>query len=339
MTRSAPILVTGVAGFIGFHLANRLLREEHNVIGMDSLTSYYSTRLKKDRLAQLDHPNFQFIHLDLADHDAVMALFADIKPRKVIHLAAQAGVRYSIENPSAYMDSNMTGFFHILEASRQHDIEHLIYASSSSVYGASTDYPFSEQQPVNHPVSFYAATKKANEAMAHSYAHLYGLPCTGLRFFTVYGAWGRPDMAYWSFTDRIMRGAPIRVFGDGDMSRDFTYIDDIIEGMIRLIPLPPAPDPDWDSTTQDQATSPAPWRILNIGNNNPTQLEDFITILEDTIGIKAIKEYLPMQDGDVRRTAADINAIQELTGFTPSTSIATGIPAFVEWYRHWHGNG
>ena len=339
MTRSAPILVTGVAGFIGFHLANRLLREEHNVIGMDSLTSYYSTRLKKDRLAQLDHPNFQFIHLDLADHDAVMALFADIKPRKVIHLAAQAGVRYSIENPTAYMDSNMTGFFHILEASRQHDIEHLIYASSSSVYGASTDYPFSEQQPVNHPVSFYAATKKANEAMAHSYAHLYGLPCTGLRFFTVYGAWGRPDMAYWSFTDRIMRGAPIRVFGDGDMSRDFTYIDDIIEGMIRLIPLPPAPDPDWDSTTQDQATSPAPWRILNIGNNNPTHLEDFITILEDTIGIKAIKEYLPMQDGDVRRTAADINAIQELTGFTPSTSIATGIPAFVEWYRHWHGNG
>ena len=339
MTRSAPILVTGVAGFIGFHLANRLLREEHNVIGMDSLTSYYSTRLKKDRLAQLDHPNFQFIHLDLADHDAVMALFADIKPRKVIHLAAQAGVRYSIENPTAYMDSNMTGFFHILEASRQHDIEHLIYASSSSVYGASTDYPFSEQQPVNHPVSFYAATKKANEAMAHSYAHLYGLPCTGLRFFTVYGAWGRPDMAYWSFTDRIMRGAPIRVFGDGDMSRDFTYIDDIIEGMIRLIPLPPAPDPDWDSTTQDQATSPAPWRILNIGNNNTTQLEDFITILEDTIGIKAIKEYLPMQDGDVRRTAADINAIQQLTGFTPSTSIATGIPAFVEWYRHWHGNG
>ena len=339
MTRSAPILVTGVAGFIGFHLANRLLREEHNVIGMDSLTSYYSTRLKKDRLAQLDHPNFQFIHLDLADHDAVMALFADIKPRKVIHLAAQAGVRYSIENPTAYMDSNMTGFFHILEASRQHDIEHLIYASSSSVYGASTDYPFSEQQPVNHPISFYAATKKANEAMAHSYAHLYGLPCTGLRFFTVYGAWGRPDMAYWSFTDRIMRGAPIRVFGDGDMSRDFTYIDDIIEGMIRLIPLPPAPDPDWDSTTQDQATSPAPWRILNIGNNNTTQLEDFITILEDTIGIKAIKEYLPMQDGDVRRTAADINAIQELTGFTPSTSIATGIPAFVEWYRHWHGNG
>jgi UDP-glucuronate 4-epimerase len=339
MTRSAPILVTGVAGFIGFHLANRLLREGRNVIGVDSLTSYYSTRLKKDRLAQLDHPNFRFIHLDLADHDAVMALFADIKPRKVIHLAAQAGVRYSIENPTAYMDSNMTGFFHILEASRQHDIEHLIYASSSSVYGASTDYPFSEQQPVNHPVSFYAATKKANEAMAHSYAHLYGLPCTGLRFFTVYGAWGRPDMAYWSFTDRIMRGAPIRVFGDGDMSRDFTYIDDIIEGMIRLIPLPPAPDPDWDSTTQDQATSSAPWRILNIGNNNPTQLEDFITVLEDTIGIKAIKEYLPMQDGDVRRTAADINAIQQLTGFAPSTSIATGIPAFVEWYRHWHGNG
>ena len=339
MTRSAPILVTGVAGFIGFHLANRLLREGHNVIGVDSLTSYYSTRLKKDRLAQLDHPNFRFIHLDLADHDAVMALFADIKPRKVIHLAAQAGVRYSIENPAAYMDSNMTGFFHILEASRQHDIEHLIYASSSSVYGASTDYPFSEQQPVNHPVSFYAATKKANEAMAHSYAHLYGLPCTGLRFFTVYGAWGRPDMAYWSFTDRIMKSTAIQVYGDGNMSRDFTYIDDIIEGITQLIPLPPAPNPDWDSTTQDQATSSAPWRILNIGNNNPTQLEDFITVLEDTIGIKAIKEYLPMQDGDVRRTAADINAIQQLTGFTPSTSIETGIPAFVEWYRHWHGNG
>lgn len=339
MITSAPILVTGVAGFIGFHLANRLLRDGHSVIGVDSLTSYYSTKLKKDRLAQLDHPNFQFIHLDLADHDAVMALFADIKPQKVIHLAAQAGVRYSIENPAAYMDSNMTGFFHILEASRQHDIEHLIYASSSSVYGASTDYPFSEQQPVNHPVSFYAATKKANEAMAHSYAHLYGLPCTGLRFFTVYGAWGRPDMALWKFSDSIMKGTPIQVYGDGNMSRDFTYIDDIIEGITQLIPLPPAPNPDWDSTTQDQATSSAPWRILNIGNNNPTQLEDFITVLENTIGIKAIKEYLPMQDGDVHRTAADINAIQQLTGFVPSTSIETGIPQFVEWYRRWHGNG
>lgn len=338
MSNSSPILVTGVAGFIGFHLVRRLLRDGHKVVGIDSLTSYYNTQLKQDRLAQIDHPAFTFNHLDLTDHDAIMTLFATIKPKAVVHLAAQAGVRYSIDNPGAYMDSNMTGFFHILEACRQHQIEHLIYASSSSVYGASTDYPFSENQPVNHPVSFYAATKKANEAMAHSYAHLYGLPCTGLRFFTVYGPWGRPDMALWKFSDRIMRGEPIHVYGDGDMSRDFTYIDDIIEGVIRLIPLAPEPNSEWDSAKQHQATSAAPWRILNIGNNNPTGLEHFISVLEDAIGIKAIKEYLPMQDGDVRRTAANIDAIHQLTGFTPQTSIETGIPAFVDWYRQWNGN-
>ena len=338
MSNSSPILVTGVAGFIGFHLVRRLLRDGHKVVGIDSLTSYYNTQLKQDRLAQIAHPAFTFNHLDLTDHDAIMTLFATIKPKAVIHLAAQAGVRYSIDNPAAYMDSNMTGFFHILEACRQHQIEHLIYASSSSVYGASTDYPFSENQPVNHPVSFHAATKKANEAMAHSYAHLYGLPCTGLRFFTVYGPWGRPDMALWKFSDRIMRGEPIHVYGDGDMSRDFTYIDDIIEGVIRLIPLAPEPNHEWDSAKQHQATSAAPWRVLNIGNNNPTQLEHFITILEYAIGIKAIKEYLPMQDGDVRRTAANIDAIHKLTGFTPQTSIETGIPAFVDWYRQWNGN-
>ena len=338
MSNSSPILVTGVAGFIGFHLVRRLLRDGHKVVGIDSLTSYYNTQLKQDRLAQIAHPAFTFNHLDLTDHDAIMTLFATIKPKAVIHLAAQAGVRYSIDNPAAYMDSNMTGFFHILEACRQHQIEHLIYASSSSVYGASTDYPFSENQPVNHPVSFYAATKKANEAMAHSYAHLYGLPCTGLRFFTVYGPWGRPDMALWTFSDRIMKGEPIHVYGDGDMSRDFTYIDDIIEGVIRLIPLAPEPNHEWDSAKQHQATSAAPWRVLNIGNNNPTQLEHFITILEYAIGIKAIKEYLPMKDGDVRRTAANIDAIHKLTGFTPQTSIETGIPAFVDWYRQWNGN-
>lgn len=338
MSNSSPILVTGVAGFIGFHLVRRLLRDGHKVVGIDSLTSYYNTQLKQDRLAQIAHPAFTFNHLDLTDHDAIMALFTTIQPKAVVHLAAQAGVRYSIDNPAAYMDSNMTGFFHILEACRQHQIEHLIYASSSSVYGASTDYPFSENQPVNHPVSFYAATKKANEAMAHSYAHLYGLPCTGLRFFTVYGPWGRPDMALWKFSDRIMRGEPIHVYGDGDMSRDFTYIDDIIEGVIRLIPLAPEPNPEWDSAKQHQATSAAPWRILNIGNNNPTGLEHFISVLEDAIGIKAKKEYLPMQDGDVRRTAANIDAIHQLTGFTPQTSIETGIPAFVDWYRQWNGN-
>ena len=338
MMSSAPIVVTGVAGFIGFHLTKRLLQDGHKVVGVDSLTSYYSTKLKEDRLAQITDQQFQFLHLDLADQDAVFSCFDQAKPNTVVHLAAQAGVRYSIENPAAYMDSNMTGFFHILEACRQHQIEHLVYASSSSVYGASTDYPFSENQPVNHPVSFYAATKKANEAMAHSYAHLYGLPCTGLRFFTVYGPWARPDMALWTFSDRIMKGEPIHVYGEGEMSRDFTYIDDIIDGMIRLLPLAPKPNPDWDSAKQHQATSSAPWRILNIGNNNPTGLEHFIAVLEDAIGIKAIKEYLPMQDGDVRRAAADISAIHQLTGFTPATNIETGIPKFVEWYRRWHGN-
>jgi len=338
MNYDAPILITGTAGFIGFHLTKHLLEQGHHVIGLDNMNPYYDIRLKEDRLSQLSHPHFQFQPCDLADQDAVMGLFSNCKPKIVIHLAAQAGVRHSIDNPSAYMDSNMTGFFNILEAARHHNINHLIYASSSSVYGASTDYPFSEKQPVNHPVSFYAATKKANEAMAHSYAHLYGLPCTGLRFFTVYGPWGRPDMAYWRFTDRIMKGEPIQVFGEGKMSRDFTYIDDIIDGIIRLIPLPPQPNPNWDSKAQDQATSMAPWRILNIGNNQPTELEHFISVLEETIGIKAVKEYLPMQDGDVRSTAADITAIQELTGFQPHTKIEDGIPAFVEWYRRWHGN-
>jgi UDP-glucuronate 4-epimerase len=338
MNNDPTILITGTAGFIGFHLTKHLLEQDHHVIGVDNMNPYYDLRLKEDRLSQLSHPHFQFQHCDLADHDAVMALFSNIKPKYVIHLAAQAGVRYSIDNPSAYMDSNMTGFFNILEAARHHNIDHLIYASSSSVYGASTDYPFSEKQAVNHPVSFYAATKKANEAMAHSYAHLYGLPCTGLRFFTVYGPWGRPDMALWRFTDRIMKGEPIQVYGEGKMSRDFTYIDDIIDGIIRLIPLPPQPNPDWDSKTQDQATSMAPWRVLNIGNNHPTELEYFISVLEENIGIKAVKEYLPMQDGDVRSTAADITAIHELTGFHPRTRIEDGIPAFVEWYRRWHGN-
>ncbi|MDA1319939.1 MAG: NAD-dependent epimerase/dehydratase family protein [Proteobacteria bacterium] len=338
MNYDAPILITGTAGFIGFHLTKHLLEQGHHVVGLDNMNPYYDIRLKEDRLSQLSHPHFQFQPCDLAYKDAVMGLFSNFKPKIVIHLAAQAGVRYSIDNPSAYMDSNMIGFFNILEAARHHNINHLIYASSSSVYGASTDYPFSEKQAVNHPVSFYAATKKANEAMAHSYAHLYGLPCTGLRFFTVYGPWGRPDMAYWRFTDRIMKGEPIQVFGEGKMSRDFTYIDDIIDGIIRLIPLPPQPNPNWDSKTQDQATSMAPWRILNIGNNQPTELEHFISVLEETIGIKAVKEYLPMQDGDVRSTAADITAIQELTGFQPRTKIEDGIPAFVEWYRRWHGN-
>jgi UDP-glucuronate 4-epimerase len=338
MNYDAPILITGTAGFIGFHLTKHLLEQGHHVVGLDNMNPYYDIRLKEDRLSQLSHPHFQFQPCDLADQDAVMGLFSNCKPKIIIHLAAQAGVRYSIENPSAYMDSNMIGFFNILEAARHHNINHLIYASSSSVYGASTDYPFSEKQAVNHPVSFYAATKKANEAMAHSYAHLYGLPCTGLRFFTVYGPWGRPDMALWRFTDRIMKGEPIQVFGEGKMSRDFTYIDDIIDGIIRLIPLPPQPNPNWDSKAQDQATSMAPWRILNIGNNQPTELEHFISVLEENIGIKAVKEYLPMQDGDVRSTAADITAIQELTGFQPRTKIEDGIPAFVEWYRRWHGN-
>ena len=332
------IFITGVAGFIGFHLAKRLLADGRAVVGLDNLNAYYDPRLKQARLAELDSPQFTFHQCDLTDGEGVLAALNTSKAKQVVHLAAQAGVRHSIDNPRSYHDSNLTGFFNLLEACRVCAIQHLVYASSSSVYGASTDYPYAESQPVNHPISFYAATKKANEAMAHAYAHIYSLPCTGLRFFTVYGPWGRPDMALWRFTQRIMAGEAIPVYGQGEMQRDFTYCDDVIGGMVGLLDLPPKANADWDSTTQPQATSAAPWRILNIGNNHPTQLEYFIAVLEDAIGKKARREYLPMQPGDVKATAADITAIQALTGFAATTSIEIGIPKFVAWYRQYHGN-
>ena len=335
---STPIFITGVAGFIGFHLAQRLLADGQAVVGVDNVNAYYDQRLKQSRLAQFNSPGFTFQRLDLTDGAGLLAAMKASKTTCVVHLAAQAGVRHSIDNPAAYHDSNLTGFFNILEACRQLQVSHLLFASSSSVYGASTDYPYAETQPVNHPVSFYAATKKANEAMAHAYAHIYGLPCTGLRFFTVYGPWGRPDMALWRFTQRILAGKPIPVYGEGKMRRDFTYCDDIIEGVVRLLPLAPTPNPDWDSSKQMQATSMAPWRILNIGNNVPTELEYFIDVLADAIGKKAVRDYKPMQLGDVRYTAANIDAIHRLTGFTPTTRIEAGIPKFVDWYRQYHGN-
>lgn len=338
MSNSPPIVVTGVAGFIGFHLAKRLLAAGRAVVGVDNVNAYYDQKLKEARLAQFDSPQFTFHRLDLTDGEALAKVMARAKPTCVVHLAAQAGVRHSIDNPQAYHDSNLTGFFNILEACRHQGVAHLVYASSSSVYGASTDYPYGESQPVNHPVSFYAASKKANEAMAHAYAHIYGLPCTGLRFFTVYGPWGRPDMALWRFTERILADKPIPVYGMGKMRRDFTYCDDIIEGVMRLLDLPPQVNPAWDSQTQPQATSHAPWRILNIGNNTPTELEYFIDVLEDAIGKKASRDYQPMQLGDVRATAADIEAIQTLTGFRPTTRIEEGIPKFIDWYRRYHGN-
>ena len=324
---TAPILITGSAGFIGFHLSKRLLDAGESVVGVDNLNAYYDPSLKQARLNALKSPRFHFEKLDLTDGTALMAHFAKTRPNIVIHLAAQAGVRHSIDNPAAYADSNLMGFFHILEACRHHAITHLIYASSSAVYGGSSHDAFSETQTTATPISFYAATKKANEVMAHSYAHLYGLPCTGLRFFTVYGAWGRPDMAYWRFSERIMQGKPIPIYGSGDSTRDFTYIDDIIDGIMALIALPP-----------QKTTHEAPARILNIGNNHPIQLKTFIAALEDAIGIKAEKHFLPMQDGDMPHTQADISALQNLTGFKPKWHINEGLDAFVKWYRYWQGN-
>ena len=326
----APILITGSAGFIGFHLAKRLLEAGESVIGVDNLNAYYDQNLKQARLDALDalkSKKFHFQKLDLTDATALTAHFTKTRPKIVIHLAAQAGVRHSIDNPAAYADSNLMGFFNILEACRHHDISHLIYASSSAVYGGSKETTFSEVQSTDTPISFYAATKKANEAMAHAYAHLYGLPCTGLRFFTVYGPWGRPDMAYWRFCARIMQQKPIPIYGEGKLSRDFTYIDDIIDGIMPLIKIPPK-----------KTANAAPNRILNIGNNHPIALKNFITALEDAIGIKAEKHFLAMQAGDMPHTKADITALHNLTGFKPKWHINEGLNEFVKWYRHWHGN-
>ena len=331
------ILVTGAAGFIGYHVSKRLLERGDRVIGLDNLNAYYDPMLKEARLARLRSiEGFSFVHADVADTDAIQQLFNDEKPQRVVHLAAQAGVRYSVTNPYAYVDSNLLGFQNILEGCRHNQIEHLVFASTSSVYGAHTHQPFSEHEAVNHPVSLYAATKIANEMMAHSYAHLYRLPCTGLRFFTVYGPWGRPDMALFKFTRGILASEPIPVYNEGKMVRDFTYIDDIVEGVVRILDIPPVANPKWNSDEPDPATSSARYRIYNIGNNRPVQLLDFISALEKSLGRKAKLDLLPMQMGDVPSTMADVSDLERATGFRPKTTIEEGIEAFVKWYREYY---
>ncbi|XYD08357.1 NAD-dependent epimerase [Methylobacterium sp. NMS12] len=333
-----PVLITGVAGFIGNQLALRLLEAGQQVVGLDSVNAYYDVRLKEARLQRLaGFPGYSFARLDLADRDGLDGLFRRHAFRTVIHLAAQAGVRYSLTDPHAYAASNLVGFLNILEACRHGGVGHLLYASSSSVYGGVTAMPFSVHQNVDHPLSLYAATKKANELMAHSYSHLYGLPTTGLRFFTVYGPWGRPDMALYLFTRAILAGEPIRVFNEGRMLRDFTYIDDIVAGIRALAERPAAPDPAWSGAAPDPGTSSAPYRIYNIGNNEPVALLEMIALLEDALGRKAEKILLPMQPGDVPATYADIDDLVRDAGFRPATPLKTGIGHFVDWYRTYHG--
>ena len=330
-------LVTGAAGFIGFHLSLRLLNRGEEVVGFDNLNEYYSVELKRDRLKLLsEFENFKFIEADLADQSSVDQAFREHEFDRVINLAAQAGVRYSIDNPRAYTESNIVGFLNILEACRHAKTPHLTYASSSSVYGGGTKMPFATTDRVDHPLSLYAATKKSNELMAHTYSHLYGLPTTGLRFFTVYGPWGRPDMALFLFTQAIVQGRPIDVFNEGRMQRDFTYIDDIVEGVDRTSEKIASPDPDWDSANPNPSTSTAPYRVYNIGNNNPVELSTFIETIEQAIGTQARKNLMPMQAGDVPATFADIQALETAVGFRPSTSIKVGIQKFVEWYRDYY---
>jgi UDP-glucuronate 4-epimerase len=330
-------LVTGAAGFIGFHLSRRLLDRGDQVVGLDNLNDYYDVQLKRDRLAQLTgREGFTFHQLDLADRDGMSRLFADERFQVVVNLAAQAGVRYSLENPHAYVDANLVGFMHVLEGCRHHDVKHLVYASSSSVYGANTRMPFSVHDNVDHPVSLYAATKKANELMAHTYSHLYQLPTTGLRFFTVYGPWGRPDMALYLFTEAILAGRPIKVFNQGQMRRDFTYIDDIVEGVIRVADRIPAGNPDWSGDAPDPGTSRAPFKIYNIGNHQPVELQHFIACIENSLGMEAEKQLLPMQPGDVPATYADVDDLMRDVGFRPATRIEDGIQQFVDWYREYH---
>jgi len=332
------VLVTGSAGFIGAELALRLTARGDEVVGIDNLNDYYDVSLKEARLARLNgQPRFRFQRLDLADRAGMEQLFRDGAFDAVINLAAQAGVRYSLLNPQAYVDSNLVGFGNILEGCRHNGVKHLLFASSSSVYGANTKLPFAETDNVDHPVSLYAATKKANELMAHSYANLYGIPCTGLRFFTVYGPWGRPDMAYFSFTRKILAGEPIPVFNQGRMIRDFTYIDDIVEGVVRILDQIPESNPAWRGDDPDPATSYAPYRIFNIGNNQPVELMHFIEVLERALGRKAQMEFLPMQDGDVKATMADTRAIEAAVGFKPSTTVEVGLERFVAWYRTYYG--
>ena len=333
------VLVTGAAGFIGYHTTKALLARGLEVIGLDNLSPYYDVRLKQARLDQFkDEARFQFIRADLIDRTAIERVFAEHKPQRVVHLAAQAGVRYSMENPHAYVDSNIVGFLHILEGCRNSGVEHLVFASTSSVYGANTKLPFSVSQGVDHPISLYAATKKANELMAHTYAHLYRLPVTGLRFFTVYGPWGRPDMALFRFTKAIIEGRPIEVYNNGHHARDFTYVDDIVEGILRTLEHPAAPNPAWSALAPDPGTSAAPYRIYNIGNNTSVQLMDLIALIECEIGRPAIKTFLPMQQGDVPTTFADVDALMRDTGFRPDTPIEIGVAKFVAWYREYYGH-
>ena len=331
------VLVTGTAGFIGSTLSHRLLDRGDEVIGIDNLNDYYDVNLKIARLDRLTcRPGFTDIRCDLEDRDAVEKAFVTHKPDRVVNLAAQAGVRYSLENPRAYIDANLVGFINILEGCRHHEVEQLVYASSSSVYGANTEMPFSIHHNVDHPLSLYAATKKANELMAHTYSHLYQLPTTGLRFFTVYGPWGRPDMALFLFTKSILAGEPINVFNHGNHSRDFTYIDDIVEGVIRTLDSVATPNPEWDGANPDSGTSMAPYRLYNIGSNQPIELMRYIEILEECLGKKAIKNMLPMQPGDVPATYADVDDLITDVGYQPNTPIETGIANFVEWYRDFY---
>lgn len=336
-TNSIIWIVTGVAGFIGMHIALHLLARGDRIVGIDNLNDYYDVSLKRARLAKIQaHPNFTFHELDVCDRNGIFALFEHVKPVRVIHLAAQAGVRYSITNPQAYIDSNIQGFTNILEGCRHNDVKHLVYASSSSVYGGNTKIPFSEHDYVDHPVSLYAATKKANELMAHTYSHLFGLPTTGLRFFTVYGPWGRPDMALFLFTKAILAGQPIDIFNHGKMVRDFTYIDDIVKGTILVADKLATPNPTFDPANPDPASSAAPYRVFNIGNSTPTPLLDYIKALEKALGLTAKKNYLPMQPGDVPATAANTDELKAWVGFNPNTTVEQGVVQFVDWYRRYY---
>ena len=332
------VLVTGTAGFIGSHVALKLLERGDEVIGLDNLNDYYDVRLKKARLARLTgHPRYTHVHADLADRTAMEAAFAAHQPQRVVHLAAQAGVRYAAENPHVYVSSNVTGFLHILEGCRRHGVEHLVFASTSSVYGANTAMPFSEHQSAEHPLTLYAATKKANEQMAHSYAHLYGLPSTGLRFFTVYGPWGRPDMALFLFTKAMLAGEPIRVFNHGKHKRSFTYIDDIVEGVVRTLDKVPGKNAGWNGAAPDPASSGvAPYRLYNIGNEQPVELLHYIEVLEQCLGRKAKMEMLPLQAGDVPDTEADVTELIQSVGYAPKISVATGVANFVRWYKDYY---
>lgn len=335
----SEILVTGAAGFIGMHACERLLARGETVFGIDNLNAYYDVALKEARLAQLAaHPRFKFERMDVADREGMVALFERTRPRRVLHLAAQAGVRYSIQAPHAYVDSNLAGFVNVLEGCRAHPVEHLVYASSSSVYGGNAKLPFSERDAVDHPISLYAATKRANELMAHTYSHLFGMPATGLRFFTVYGPWGRPDMALFKFTKAILAGETIDVYGHGKLLRDYTYVDDIVEGVLRVLDKPATPDPGYDPLAPNPATSAAPHRVFNIGNSTPTILTDYIAALESALGMKAVQRMLPEQPGDMHSTAADTTALAQWVGFAPATPVREGVARFINWYRNFYSS-